>query len=154
MCLPTSDNDVMSRQMCQGPKHSHCQELSTPSDNCSQAPANLMFLQLKKQTKNNNKKRKWNLTILWPRLQRLPGSMVLREEDMAPHVGGFWKLLGHYRSTCDSTKPGRSHHFSGSGPPHSTTEGLMEEAARHTPLPVYKNSAFLASFLKESSKTT
>lgn len=29
----------------------------------------------------------------------------------------------------------------------STTEDLMEEAARHTPLPVYKNSAFLASFL-------
>lgn len=29
----------------------------------------------------------------------------------------------------------------------STTEDLMEEAARHIPLPVYKNSAFLASFL-------
>lgn len=140
-----------------GPQaHSHCQELSTPSNNCSQAPANLMFLQLKKQTNKKQQQKK-----------KMKSNRPLAEAPEAPgkhgapgrgHGPTCWWLLEAFRtlhrSSCDSTKPGCSRHFSGSGPPHSTTEGLMEEAARHTPLPVYKSSAFLASFLKESSKTT
>lgn len=137
-----------STQPLSGAEHSQRQLFPGPSES-DVSPAK------KKTNKKQQQKKKMKSNRPLAEAPEAPGKHGAPGRGHGPTC---WWLLEAFRtlhrSTCDSTKPGCSRHFSGSGPPHSTTEGLMEEAARHTPLPVYKSSAFLASFLKESSKTT